>query len=83
MANVFLIQLISAKDGKRSEPLCADLDQLKELLRHVEDQNDKDYVLMVGVKPDDADFQITRTPLITIGDLKTSMLKNEGKQTNV
>jgi len=75
MANVFMIQLIAHKTGKRSDPFGADMEQLKEILRHTEDENDDDYVLMVGVKPDDGDFQVTNTPLITIKQLKASLVE--------
>jgi len=75
MANVFLIQLISADNGKRSDPFAADLEQLREVLRQTSDERDSDYVLMVGAKVEGEDFQITNTPLTTIAHLKATMVE--------
>lgn len=74
MSNTFLIQLISAKDGRRSDPFGADIDQLREMLQMMNDENNDDYVLMVGMQQDEGDFQITKTPLITVAELRKSII---------
>ncbi len=62
----FVFQLISAIDGKRSDPFVTNWDDLRKVFNHVEsDINPDDWVLLVAIL-NGKETIVPSTPLITV-----------------
>ena len=63
----FLVQMLSAENGSRSEPFVTDIDKLAMVLRH-SDLNHEDYIIVIAAIDDtnEEQFDWVKSPVFTI-----------------
>lgn len=67
----YMIQLINHENGERTQPVAVSLEEFKRVLRDAELNEDqmKDYVLLVGSIDDDNNMNVIGTPIFTVKSL--------------